>query len=645
MKNADFSILKNPFMLIYSLWVSLHGISIFIAQNTEESLHEFLKTGSFFVFFIFLLLYIVPQKDSRTIFLKVMVLFTLLISVIGIVQALNLFSEHGFSFNNAKLIKGNFSNKNMFSQVLFFGFTFSAFSIYFLKNEWKKLAFITTLSSLLMIVLLMTRGVWLALFVASIISLIFFVIYIRKYIQKSHLSRKSVLVFSGVVLASIILLGVVSLQFDYGQKAKKRIENSFKLSDTSTLSRFMLWGETTKIIEENPVLGVGSGNWKVEILKYDVIRYRDGWIVPRRVHNDYLTILSETGFVGLIVYLTIFGFIIFYLISIMRKAEYPDDKVFALALFFATIGYMCFSFFSFPKERVEAQIFLNVIFAFSTFLYYQTKNKKNAQSSKSALPILLIIALGFSSVTVFSSWKRMQAEIAINEMYVNLSQNRSKATIYPLIKDIRSPFVSISPRNTPFLQLKAKFMYSLGENPEDVIKVYQDALKDSPYHVRTIIELANIYFDAGDLDNAMKYGEMAYEYSPSNEVVLLSLALFVEQLGQLDSSLYYLEKVSPSSLKSSYYQHITRVLKKKAIVLLDKETNQAMKVEIANLANANDGQSVRIIHNRSQNNNTSYEYEFMKEVQKQFEHNYPEYAKNYVSPLLIEYGVISNDTD
>ncbi|MEA3448109.1 MAG: O-antigen ligase family protein [Bacteroidota bacterium] len=640
LKKADFSILKNPFILIYVLWVILQGVGFFFAQNTGESLHEFLKTGSFFVLFFFLLLYIVPQKGSRTIFLKIMVLFTLLISIIGIVQALNMFSEHGFSLTNAKLIKGNFANKNMFSQILFFGFTFSAFTIYFLKKTWKNLAFLAALSSLLLIVLLMTRGVWLALIIASIVSLIFFVIYIRKHIRKSHLSRKSLIVFSGVGLASILLFGVISLQFDYGQSIKKRIESSFNLSDNSTNSRFKLWGKTTELIEENPMLGVGSGNWKVEILKHDVIRYNAGWEVPRRMHNDYLTVLSEIGFIGFIVYLTMFGFIIFYLNSIIRQAKNPDDKIFALALLFGTVGYMCFSFFSFPKERVEAQILLNLIFAFSTFLYYQTKAKKITQPHKNSLPILFIIALSILSFTALSSWKRMQAEIAINKMYINLSQNRSKATIYPLIKDIRSPFVSISPRNTPFLQLEAKFMYVLNKNTKEVIKVYKDALKDSPYHVRTIIELANVYFDTGDLENAMKYGDRAYNFSPSNEVVLLSLAMYAEKLGQLDSSLCYLDKVSPRSLKSNYFPQITRVLKKKSLVLFDKETNQAMKVEIAYLTNANEGKSLRIIYKRSQNNNTNYEYEFMKEVQKQFKNKHPEQAKNYVSPLLSEYGVI-----
>jgi len=635
---SDFSILKNPFILVYTLLVTLQGVSIIIATNTGEALHDLLKSGSYLVFFIFTTLYIIPQKDSRSIFLKNMVLFTILISAIGIFQSLNVFSEYGFSFANAIKINGNFANKNMFSQILFFGFTFSAYGIYFLKKTWRNTAFFAALISLLLIILLMTRGVWLALFIISIISLIFFLGGIRKHLQKKLISKKRLLIFSGLVGIGLLFLSVVSLQFEYGQSIKNRIENSLKLSDTSIASRIDLWKKTTKIIEENPVLGVGSGNWKIEILKYDVIRYNDGWIVPRRVHNDYLTVISEIGLIGFIVYLTMFGFIVFYLIKTIQKAKETDDKIFALSLLSATIGYICFSFFSFPKERVESQILLNLIFAFSIFLYYQTKDKKNKKLNKKILPILLVFALSFSFLTAFSSWKRMQTEIAINKMYVNLNQNQDKNTIYPLIKDIRSVFVSISPRNSPFLQLKGKFLYALKEDTERVIETYKDALIDSPYHVRTILELANIYYETGDINNALKYGNLAYKYAPDNEKVLLSLAVFFEQQKDFDTSLDYLERISPSK-KSNYYPQIIRVLKKKAIVLLEKETNQNMKMEIANLANANEGESVLIIHKRARYYNTSYEYEFLKEVQKQFESKYPDSSNNYVSPLLIEYGV------
>jgi O-antigen ligase len=640
LKNADFSLLKRPIIFIYGIFVLLQGISISYAQNTGEAFHEFLKTGSLYVFFLFMMLYVVPQKNSREIFLKVMVIFSLIISITGIIQALNIFSENGFSFNNARYIDGNFSNKNMFSQILFLGFTFSAFSIYFLKKLWKSLSYLAALSSLLVIVVLMTRSVWLGLIISSIISAVVYLGFIRKHLQSQQFSKNQILLFTSVGFGIIVLFGIISLQFDYGQTVKKRIENTFKLSDTSIMSRLEIWGKTMNVVKESPIIGVGSGNWKIEILKYDVVRYRDGWVVPRRAHNDYLTVLTETGIIGLLLYLSIFVFGIVYMMRIIRKSDSLDDKIFSLALGFALIGYMCFSFFSFTKERIETQILINMILAFVVFMSQRKTTEEKASSNKLFLSVLLVIALGFTSITAYSSWKRMQTEIAINKMYQKLNRNHNKASIYPLIQDIRSPFASISPRNTPFLQLKGKFMFALGEDRQEVIQVYNDALKDSPYHVRTILELANIYLDGKDLDNALKYGDLAYQYAPSNEMVILSQAIYIEELGELDSALYYLDQVHPRNLQSSFFPQITRVLKKKAIVLLDKENNQAVKIEIANLANANDGKSIRIIYKRSQNNQTNFEYEFMKEVQKQFTLKYPDYSKQYTSPLLVEYGVI-----
>lgn len=489
----------------------------------------------------------------------------------------------------------------------------------------------------------MTRGVWLALLVASIFSLVIFFLLIHKREEKSSLKGKRFIYLSSSVIVFAAIFAIFVAKTDYGQSIRNRIDASFKLSDSSTNSRFGLWNKTLDLWEESSVLGVGSGNWKIEILKYDVVKYRNGWVVPRRAHNDYLTILSENGIIGLLVYLAMFILVLYYLITVMRKSQSVGDKLFVLSLFFALIGYLCFSFFSFSRERVETQIILNILFAFSVFYFRQLKQKQEKNMNSRAFPFILVFALVFTSVTAYSSLKRMQAEVAVNKMYIQISENRNMASIYPLIRDIRSPFVSISPRNTPFLELKAKFMNNLNEDKDAVLDVYFDALKDSPYHVRTIIEIAEIYDMAGDFDQALEFGKQAYGYAPSNELVLLRMAFYYERVEQLDSALYYLDQVTPRTYQDSYFPQITRVLKKKAIVLLDKEEDQRMKFAIANVANADEGKNLRIFYKRSLNNGTTFEIEFLKEVQKAFVKEHPTYFQEYSSPLLREYNVLESD--
>ncbi len=642
LRDADFRVIKSPFLIIYFIWVVLQALSVFVAQNTGEALHEFLKAGTYLILFLFLFLYVVPQRSSREYFLKTLVVFTIIHSFIGVVQSLNIFSEFGFSFANVNLIKGNFSNKNLFSQSLFFGFTFSTTGIYFLKKYWKTLSVIASISSLFLILLFMTRGVWLALLASSVISFVLYFVFIHKAVEKSFLKGKRLIYFSSIVIVFVTVFTLFVSKTDYGQSIRNRIQASFKLSDSSTNSRFGLWNKTLDLWEENPVLGVGSGNWKIEILKSDVVKYRNGWVVPRRAHNDYLTILSENGIIGILAYLAMFILILSCLIRVMKRSQSQDDKMFALSIFFALIGYLCFSFFSFSRERVETQIILNILFAFSLFYSRQLKYKHETKANSKVFPFVLIFALGFSTVTAYSSMKRMQAEIAVNKMYIQISEKRNMASIYPLVRDIRSPFVSVSPRNTPFLGLKAKFMNNLGKDKEAVLDVYFDALKDSPYHVRTIVEIAEIYDMSGDYDQALKFGNQAYKYAPSNELVLLRMAFYYERVEQLDSSLYYLNQVTPRTYQDSYFPQITRVLKKKAIVLLDKEEDQRMKFAIADVANADEGKNLRIYYKRSLNRGTTFEIEFLKEVQKTFENEHSIYAEEYTSPLLREYNVIES---
>ncbi len=69
-------------------------------------------------------------------------------------------------------------------------------------------------------------------------------------------------------------------------------------------SRSELWQNTSKMIKEHPILGVGLGAYQYVYPRYD---QSSGILRAEQAHNDYLQIIAETGIVGLI--LTI-GFIV-----------------------------------------------------------------------------------------------------------------------------------------------------------------------------------------------------------------------------------------------------------------------------------------------------------------------------------------------
>jgi len=73
-------------------------------------------------------------------------------------------------------------------------------------------------------------------------------------------------------------------------------ENQEGVLDTSSQSRLVLWQESIKLFEQNPIIGVG----------YDVFSYLG--YEKRDTHNIYLKVLAEQGIIGIIIL-----FLLFYL--------------------------------------------------------------------------------------------------------------------------------------------------------------------------------------------------------------------------------------------------------------------------------------------------------------------------------------------
>ena len=81
------------------------------------------------------------------------------------------------------------------------------------------------------------------------------------------------------------------------------VDNEVKL-DESLTQRTNFYKQALNTIKNNPIFGVGIGNWKIKSIdtnKENII----GYVVPYHVHNDYLEIGAEIGLVGLGIYLFI----------------------------------------------------------------------------------------------------------------------------------------------------------------------------------------------------------------------------------------------------------------------------------------------------------------------------------------------------
>lgn len=103
-------------------------------------------------------------------------------------------------------------------------------------------------------------------------------------------------------------------------------------SQNSTQYRVEMWAEGLEMMKQNPVFGIGRGNFQAYTSKLIA-------------HNSFVEIGGETGIVGLLLYV---GLIYFCLKSTLHARAHfkePRDKDFALAAALSVVGYVVSAMF------------------------------------------------------------------------------------------------------------------------------------------------------------------------------------------------------------------------------------------------------------------------------------------------------------
>jgi O-antigen ligase len=119
------------------------------------------------------------------------------------------------------------------------------------------------------------------------------------------------------------------------------------------------------MVEDKPVVGVGSGNFNVSSIHYLLVSpgaiERDEFIVdtPKVAHNTYLQILAELGIIGLTMFLLIIGFAIRCALHAARwfgRAGDSHMEIVARAMVIALVGILAADFFI--TEQYGKQLWL-----------------------------------------------------------------------------------------------------------------------------------------------------------------------------------------------------------------------------------------------------------------------------------------------
>lgn len=277
----DFSVdilgLPIGFFLIYAI------INTFTSVNVMGSIRD-LALNCAGISFVFAMVNSLNKKEDINVFVSFLMLSSLFAALVGVRQIFTgvvmrpEWTDVENSQDIAVRIYSVFTNPNIFAEYLVILTPLAVGTMWHTKSMKKKLTFIIGVGVLLLALLMtMSRGGWLGIFVAAFV----FVLIVDKRLL--------------VLAIPIVLIAIPFLP----KSILQRFISIGSNVDSSILYRTKIYQITANIIKDNFINGVGFGYIPFKQVYETYIRTMPIY----HAHNTFLEIFAEGGIIGLLVFL------------------------------------------------------------------------------------------------------------------------------------------------------------------------------------------------------------------------------------------------------------------------------------------------------------------------------------------------------
>ncbi len=579
----DTGVFRKNIFKFYLGYLFIAAISIVSALNISEAVFEWFKIFTFFITFCLLTIFLTPMKNMSEVTTRVVIVFSILISLYGFYEIANIASTSGLNHQTSYLIRALSSNRNLYSQLLLLTLPFTLFGIYLFRSVWRIFSVVSSIFVIILITVLLTRSVWIALVFALSVAFIVLLVYRKSFL----LNRRAIRALS---LSSLMIFVIISISvLVYSQYGNVKVfEKQFLWVNNyqfgSTLERVELWSKTLAIAKDNPVTGIGQGNWRFVIPSYGLEELRSvtGETYFQRPHNDFLWVLAETGIIGFMFYLLIFISSFFYLFKIIKNAGKIEDRYFALALLFGFSGYIIISLVSFPKERIEHQVFLSLLFAVTVVKYnlLASDQRKSIKVTWLLIPVIVLLLFG----TYIS-----QSRVASGKHIRNALDFRAEQKWLNVIVEIEkaiTPYTTVDDYSTPLCWYEGEAYFRLN-NIDSAYYCFNNAYKVNPNHLHVLNNLGTTCELKKEHGKAKMYFLKAIELSPHFEESLLNLTAVYYNENKTDSAYLMIYGIADTTQDARYEKFLTAVLWKKINEFSNEIDDRQLRNSIIRIRNDN----------------------------------------------------------
>lgn len=518
---ATGTLVRSWFFPLLLLWFAISVVTTLLASNPVEGLFDLIKIlhTSAIVYMGTMLLIRTEKWIERLIPLAIA--FAVISVLIGLVEyyqkvvTTDALTIAGDPYNRPViyLVDGLMAHKNLFSIAIFLALPFTVAGVFIQKGVWRWLSVFTVGLQLIFIVILQTRSVWLSILFAGAVAVLILFATSRKF----ELGRSwRMLLLAGITGGVLLVAGLFYLSARGSQNPYvQQFSSIFDPSAPQNIHRVNIWKSTTEMIREKPVSGFGPGNWKLHAGYYFDGRFFDenqlNW---QRPHNDFLWVWAEKGIFGFVIYLSIFGLSLFYLLRVIVLPSDKRQKILALCLVFGFTGYLAASFFDFPYERVFHQSFLGVMFACTLALYHSVRPFKALHVKRMYLlvPMLAVFVFG----TVFGHHViRQEKELKKARAHINV-QNWNAVLRHA--RQAQTPLKNLDPQANPIISYTGLALVNLGDM-RNGMDAYREAYQLHPGSINVLNNLGAALFRNEEFEEARLFLEKSVAIFPSHDGV------------------------------------------------------------------------------------------------------------------------------
>jgi O-antigen ligase len=309
-------------------------LSVWPTKSAESAISFFLNNC--------LLLYIIA--NSLTSYNQTRKLVFAFLAATALLSASALAAQGGA----LRISSGVTYDPNDLAFLLVCAFPFAAFGFFEEKGIKKILLLLDIGLMIVTVIFTRSRGGFLGLiFVGGFIIL--------KTFKKRRL-------IAGLLLAGSVGAFVLFSPPDYWERMSTIVEPGDDYNVTSSAGRIEIWKRGIKIMIENPLTGVGIGNFATaQGLSHKNVP--GAWLTA---HNSFIQIGGELGFGGVI----LFCLLLYYLFRRIRRFSFENHKfsVFKNSIEVSLVGYMVGGFFLSQAYNVVLYLIVGLTVALSCFV-------------------------------------------------------------------------------------------------------------------------------------------------------------------------------------------------------------------------------------------------------------------------------------